>query len=83
MSVKELREVLEAIAEGLDEDSLLCQEAIDAAKTEQAEENEPSDVTWPWLSLEPQSDECMSIQEHIETYWGVDYDSDAMPHFSR
>ena len=34
MEVKELREILEAIAEALDQDSLLCQEAADNAKKE-------------------------------------------------
>jgi hypothetical protein len=42
MSVKELREVLEAIAEGLDQDPLKCQEVVDEAKKKDVEEEHSS-----------------------------------------
>jgi len=83
MEVKELREILEAIAEALDQDSLLCQEAADNAKKEvESDDGVPSDVTWPESSPELHWTECLSRKDHIETFWGVDYDSDAMPNFS-
>ncbi|KAG8094390.1 hypothetical protein GUJ93_ZPchr0012g20036 [Zizania palustris] len=76
LEVKELREVLEAIAEGLDQDSLLCQEALD-----DLDNDEPSDVSWPASSPELHPNACLSRQEHFEKLWGVDYDSDDMPNF--
>jgi hypothetical protein len=68
MSMKEHREVLEAIAEGLDQDSLLCQDVMDKAKKEDVEGNEPSDVAWPLSLLELDSEDCMTIHEHFETF---------------
>ena len=61
MEVKELCEILEAIAEVLDQDSLLCQEAADSTKKEvESDDGVPSDVTWPESSLELHRTECLS-----------------------
>ena len=81
MEVKELCEILEAIAEALDQDSLLCQKAADKKEVE-SDDGVPSDVTWPESSPEHHRTEFLSRKDHIETFWGVDYDSDAMPNFS-
>ncbi|KAG8050555.1 hypothetical protein GUJ93_ZPchr0009g251 [Zizania palustris] len=69
LEVKELRELLEAIAEGLDHDSLLYQEAVDAVnKEDDLDDDEPSDVSWPAISPELHPNECMSRQEHFEQF---------------
>ena len=61
----------------------MCQEAADNAKKEvESDDGVPSDVTWPESSPELHWTECLSRKDHIETFWGVDYDSDAMPNFS-
>ncbi|KAG8084321.1 hypothetical protein GUJ93_ZPchr0010g10830 [Zizania palustris] len=82
LEVKELRELLEAIDERLDQDSLLCQEALDVVnKEDDLDDDEPSDVSWPASSPELHPNVCLFRQEHFEKLWGIDYDSDAMPNF--
>jgi hypothetical protein len=47
IEVKELCEVIEVIAEGFDQDSLLCQEALDLANKEvDLDDGVPTDVTF-------------------------------------
>ncbi|WVZ75171.1 hypothetical protein U9M48_023253 [Paspalum notatum var. saurae] len=83
MELKELREVLETIALGLDHDSLLCQQALDDSDNEtDLDGGEPSEYSWPASSPELHWTECLSRKDHIETFWGIDYDSDALPNFS-
>ncbi|KAJ1288217.1 hypothetical protein BS78_02G073100 [Paspalum vaginatum] len=83
IEVKELCQALETLALGLDQDSLLCQSAADKSKQEDdLNDDAPSDFTWPASSPDLHPDECLSHKDHIETFWGVDYDSDAMPNFS-
>jgi hypothetical protein len=83
LEVKELRELIELIADGLDKDSLLIEETKDAKNNEDDKEDSmPSDVTWPSTSPQPDWTECLSREDHIEYFWGVEYDSDAMPNFS-
>ncbi|WVZ73349.1 hypothetical protein U9M48_021665 [Paspalum notatum var. saurae] len=70
--VEELREALETIATGLDQDSLHCQAAVDSAKEEEElkKRDAPSDYSWPASSLELHPDECLSHKDHIEQFWG-------------
>jgi hypothetical protein len=82
--VKELREAHEFVAEGLDQDSLFCQEELDATvKEEQLEHDEKvalERIESPLPS--PDSDCFLSLEEHIEKFWGVDYNSDQMSSYS-
>ena len=82
--VKQLREALEFAAEGLDQDSLFCQEELDATvKEEQLQHDEKvalERIESPLPS--PDSDCFLSLEEHIEKFWGVDYNSDQMPSYS-
>jgi len=74
---------IEVIADGLDKDSLSCQAALDdvnkATDDGNLSELIPSDVSSP---ISPPPLEYLSAKDHIEEFWGVDYDSDAMPNFS-
>jgi hypothetical protein len=82
--VKELREALEFAIEGLDQDSLFCREELDATvKEEQLEHDEKvalERIESPLPS--PYSDCFISLEEHIEKFWGVDYNLDQMPSYS-
>jgi hypothetical protein len=82
--VKEHREALEFAAEGLDQDSLFCQEELDATvKEEQLEHDEKVTLERIESPLpSPDSDCFLSLEEHIEKFWGVDYNSDQMPSYS-
>ena len=74
---------IEVIADGLDKDSLSCQAALDdvnkATDDGNLSELIPSDVSSP---ISPPPLEYLSVKDHIEEFWGVDYDSDVMPNFS-
>jgi len=74
---------IEVIADGLDKDSLSCQAALDdvnkATDDGNLSELIPSDVSSP---ISPPPLEYLSAKDHIEEFWGVDYDSDVMPNFS-
>ena len=74
---------IEVIADGLDKDSLSCQAALDdvnkATDDGNLSELIPSDVSSP---ISPPPLEYLSVKDHIEEFWGVDYDSVAMPNFS-
>jgi len=74
---------IEVIADGLDKDSLSCQAALDdvnkATDDGNLSELIPSDVSSP---ISPPPLEYLSMKDHIEEFWGIDYDSDAMPNFS-
>ena len=78
-----LRKAIEVLADHLDKDSLLFQEALDKSnKIEDVADIsvEPSDVSLP-KSPPKYTEDCMSREEHIEKFWGIDYDSDNMPSF--
>jgi hypothetical protein len=82
--VKQLCEALEFAAEGLDQDSLFCQEELDVTvKEEQLQHDEKvalERIESPLPS--PDSDCFLSLEENIEKFWGVDYNSDQMPNYS-
>lgn len=71
--VKQLRAKIELLAEGIDQDSLMCQEGVDkinnadkinkADNMEVEETGEPLGITMP---ASPREDEHMCVQEHIE-----------------
>lgn len=81
--VKELKEALEAIAEALDQDSLLCQVALDADAPSCLEDHwvdeggEAVVAGLPWPES-PRPEDFMYLEKHVETYWSVEYDSDNM-----
>lgn len=77
-----LRLRIEHIADGLEKDSLSCQASLDELNKATDDGNvyeEPSDVSPP---ISPPEVEYLSVKDHIEEFWGVDYDSDHMPNFS-
>ncbi|WVZ62602.1 hypothetical protein U9M48_012333 [Paspalum notatum var. saurae] len=72
---------IEHIADGLDKDSLSIQGSVDElnkASDEGGCSYEPS-LSPP---ISPPQLEYLSVQDHIEQEWGVDYDSDHMPNIS-
>ena len=76
--VKAFVDAVELLSDGLEKDSLCIQELADKVNKGRLEEN-PSDDPGEEVSQPPFSpeNEFLSVAEHIEQFWGVDYDSDA------
>jgi seryl-tRNA synthetase len=86
--LKELKGKVEYFADILDKDSCTIQEIVDSLKNGKMEEppldyDSNDELTLsPWSVTEEEDHGPVSVKDHIEEFWGVDYDSDHMPNIS-